>query len=162
MGVCMRNPLRGLPLLGLCICLPAFADLPSMQQPDGATAAPAHTCQELKAFKDQLHKAIDAALKYPHVLSLHPLVGVTSVTYDYANGSVDNVRITMFSGEADLDRIALAAVKNADYAAITPRIDDERIHDVVIIIYDNTGDPDNADAKKGKKAQDAAESRCST
>ena len=37
---------------------------------------------------------------------------------------------------------------------------DERIHDVVIIIYDNTGDPDNADVKKGKKQQDAAESKC--
>ena len=32
--------------------------------------------------------------------------------------------------------------------------------DVVIIIYDNTGDPDNADVKKGKKAQDIAESKC--
>jgi len=156
----MRARLLGLPLLGLCLCAPAFADDPSVQYPDSASAAPAHSCRELKAFKDQLHKAIDAALKYPHALALHPLVGVTSVAYDYVNGSVEDVHLTMSSGEADLDRIALAAVKNADYAAITSRIDDERIHDVVIIIYDNTGDPDNADVKKGKKQQDAAESKC--
>ena len=127
-----------------------------------ATSAtlPVHSCAEIKAFKDKLHKAIDAALKYPRMLSLHPLVGVTSVAYDYVDGGVEDVHITMYSGEADLDRIALAAVKNADVASITPRIDDERIHDVVIIIYDNTGDPDNADVKKGKKARDIAKSKC--
>ena len=94
------------------------------------------------------------------VLSLHPMVGVTSIAYDYVSGGVEDVHITMWSGEADLDRIALAAVKDADYSSITPRIDDERIHDVVIIIYDNTGDPDNTDVKKGRKARDIAAARC--
>ncbi|MFI4968533.1 MAG: hypothetical protein ACHQAU_07360 [Gammaproteobacteria bacterium] len=122
--------------------------------------APAHSCAEVKAFKDKLHKAIDTALKYPRVLSLHPMVGVTSIAYDYVSGGVEDVHITMWSGEADLDRIALAAVKDADYSSITPRIDDERIHDVVIIIYDNTGDPDNTDVKKGRKARDIAAARC--
>lgn len=156
----MSSLLRGLPLLGFWLCLPVFADVPAMQQPDASAAASAHSCQELKAFKDRLHEAIDAALKYPHALALHPLVGVTSVAYDYVDGGVDNVHVTMSSGEADLDRIALAAVKEADYAAITPRIDDERIHDVVIIIYDNTGDPDNAIARNGRKQQDAAAAKC--
>lgn len=157
----MRSLLRSLPLLAMCLCLPALADAPPpVTQAPATVAAPAHSCAEIKALKDKLHKAIDAALKYPRVLSLHPMVGVTSVAYDYADGSVEDAHITMWSGEADLDRIALAAVKNADVAGITPRIDDERIHDVVIIIYDNTGDPDNADAKKGKKAQDAAETKC--
>jgi outer membrane biosynthesis protein TonB len=157
----MRSLVRGLPLLSLCLCLPALADVPpSVTQAATPVATPVHSCAEIRAFKDKLHKAIDAALKYPRTLSLHPLVGVTSIAYDYADGNIEDAHITMWSGEADLDRLALAAVKNADVAGITPRIDDERIHDVVIIIYDNTGDPDNADVKKGKKAQDIAESKC--
>ena len=155
----MRSLLCALSLL--VICVPALADAPSpATQAAAAGVAPAHSCAEIKAFKDKLHKAIDTALKYPRVLSLHPLVGVTSIAYDYVDGGVEDVHITMWSGEADLDRIALTAVKNADYASITPRMDDERIHDVVIIIYDNTGDPDNIDAKKGRKARDMAEARC--
>lgn len=159
----MRSLALGSSLLSLCLCLPAMADVPPpTAQPDipAAALAPAHSCSEIKAFKDKLHKAIDAALKYLRMLSLHPLVGVTSIAYDYVDGGVEDVHITMYSGEADLDRIALAAVKDADYASITPRMADERIHDVVIIIYDNTGDPDNADVKKGRKARDIAESKC--
>ena len=157
----MRGLVLGSSLFSLCLCMPALADVPpSATQAPVVAAVPAHSCAEIKALKGKLHKAIDAALKYPRMLSLHPLVGVTSVAYDYADGGLEDVHITMYSGEADLDRIALSAVKNADVASITPRIDDERIHDVVIIIYDNTGDPDNTDVKKGRKARDIAEAKC--
>lgn len=155
----MRSLLCGFLLLAICMSVMADAPPPATQAA-ASVATPAHSCAEIKAFKDKLHKAIDTALKYPRMLALHPLVGVTSIAYDYVDGSVEDAHITMWSGEADLDRIALAAVKNADVASITPRIDDERIHDVVIIIYDNTGDPDNADVKKGKKARDIAEAKC--
>lgn len=169
----MKLILRALSALALCVCLDAAADAPAVvtQAPPvasipaaaiGAPAAtpvvPAHSCAEIKAFKDQLHKAIDAALKYPHAMSQHPVVGVTNIKYQYFDGKVRNVRITMNSGDAMLDRTALAAVTDADYASITPRIDDESIDDLVIIIFDNTGETDHEPMKnKAKRQQDDAE-----
>jgi len=149
----MGTVLRLLPFLGLMACLTAYADGPvpapapvlaSNPAPTAATfstAAPLHPCSEMRAFKDRLHQAITDALRYPHALALHPVVGVTDVSYDYFAGQVSNVRISMASGDKMLDRVAVAAVKNADYASIKPRIDDQVIHDVVIVIYDNTSDP---------------------
>ena len=183
----MGNMLRLLPVLGLMACLSAYADgsvpaptsapspasasaaearAPTVQaipasaiaEPAATPATPMHTCAEIKAFKDQLHKAIDAALKYPHAMSQHPVVGVTNIAYEYFDGKVRNVRITMHSGDEMLDRTALAAVMDADYTSISPRIDDEPIHDLVIIIFDNTGETDHEPMKKkARDQQDAAE-----
>lgn len=161
----MKNLLRALPLLALLGCPMLFADTPAADQPVDATPAPAatstsapvHTCAEVKDFKDQLHKAINDALKYPHAVAQHPVVGVTNVEYEYYDGKVQNVRVTMASGDAMLDRSALNAVKDADYATISPRIDDEVIHDLVIIVFDNTGEMDSHTKKDAKKKQAAAE-----
>ena len=179
----MGSALRLLPILGLMACSLAHADDPTpapapasapaaearaptvqaipasaIAAPAAAPAAPAHSCAEIKAFKDQLHKAIDAALKYPHAMSQHPVVGVTNISYEYFDGKVRNVRITMYSGDETLDRTALAAVKEADYASIQSPIDDEPIQDLVIIIFDNTGESDHAPMKKkARDQQDAAE-----
>lgn len=166
MGQDMKDLLRASPLLGLLICTGVFGGQPETQQAADMTAAPApvstpapaHSCAELKAFKDQIHKAINAALKYPHELVKHPITGVTSIAYDYMDGHVSNVRITMNSGDETLDRVAVTAVKEADYASINPRIDDQTIHDLVIIVFDNTGELDHEAAmKSAKKKQPAAE-----
>ena len=185
----MGKALRLLPVLGLLVCLPAHADDPApvptsapaaasapaigtraptvqaipasaIEAPAAAPTAPEHSCAEIKAFKDQLHKAIDAALKYPHAMSQHPVVGVTNIAYEYFDGEVRDVRITMRSGDEMLDRTALAAVTDADYASISPRIDDEPIHDLVIIIFDNTGETDHEPMKKKAKAQQDAAEAC--
>ncbi len=169
----MKLLLRVLPALVLCVCLDASADAPApvtqappvepipasaIAAPAAAPAAPAYSCAEIKAFKDRLHKAIDTALKYPHAMSQHPVVGVTNIKYQYFGGKVRDVRITMKSGDEALDRIALAAVTDADYASISPRIDDLPIDDLVIIIFDNTGETDHESMKnKAKQQQDAAE-----
>ena len=145
----------------LCLapfCLVAYADSPA-----GTTAAapivvsvpaavsiafpapapkPAHSCAEIKAFKAKLHRLIDAALKYPQQLLERPATGVTSVAYDYLDGRVEDVHITMASGDAMLDRAALNAVKNADYRKVAEGITGQTLHDVVIIVYDNTGQVD--------------------
>jgi TonB family protein len=135
-----------LPVLTLSLLpcgMAAYADIPaaSTTPAPSATTAPMHPCSEMKAFKDRLHQVITDALRYPHALALHPVVGVTNVSYDYFAGQVSNVRISMASGDKMLDRVAVAAVKSADYSSIRPRIDDQLIHDVVIVIYDNTSDP---------------------
>lgn len=185
----MGSPLCLLPVLGLMVCLLAYADdqLPiptsasapaaasvpaaateaapvraiptsAIAAPATAPAAPAHSCAEIKAFKDRLHKAINAALKYPHAMSQHPVVGVTSIAYEYFDGQVRDARITMRSGDEMLDRTALEAVTEADYASIPSPIDDEPIHDLVIIIFDNTGESDHEPMKKkARDQQDAAE-----
>lgn len=151
----------------LACCLVARADDPAPAPVAGTVSAPAvttatgptHSCTEMKAFKDKLHQVITDALRYPHALALHPVVGVTNVSYDYFAGKVSNVRISMASGDKMLDRTAVAAVKSADYASITPRIDDQLIHDVVIVIYDNTSDPgaNMAPPSDGDKPKPAAD-----
>lgn len=172
----MKPILRILPAMVLCIGLDALADAPaaatqaaaatvlpipaSAIAPPAAAPPPAHSCAEIKAFKNRLHKAIDAALKYPHAMSMHPVVGVTNIAYQYFDGKVRNVRITMHSGDEMLDRTALAAVTDADYASISPRIDDEPVDDLVIIIFDNTGETDHEPMKKKAKAQQDAAEAC--
>lgn len=103
---------------------------------------PARSCAEIKAFKGKLHKLIDAALKYPPQLLERPATGVTSVAYDYLDGRVERVHITMGSGDAMLDRAALNAVRNADYGSVAQGFTHQMLHDVVIIVYDNTGQVD--------------------
>lgn len=178
MGDQMKPMLRVLPAMALCICLDARADVPvaatqaaaaptvlpmsasAIGVPAATPAFPAHSCAEIKAFKDRLHKAINAALKYPHAMSQHPVVGVTNIKYRYFDGKARDVRITMKSGDETLDRTALAAVTDADYASISPRIDDKPIDDLVIIIFDNTGEMDHEPMKKKARAQQDAAEAC--
>lgn len=118
-----------------------------------ATSRRAHNCAEIRAFKVKLHKLIDAALKYPQQLLERPATGVTSVAYDYQDGRVDNVHITMASGDAMLDRAALNAVKNADYGIVAHGFSGQSLHDVVIIVYDNTGQVDQAEQENHARHQ---------
>ena len=118
-----------------------------------AAPKPAYSCAELRAFKAKLHKLIDAALKYPQQLLERPATGVTSVAYDYQDGRVDNVHITMASGDAMLDRAALNAVKNVDYGRVAQGLAGQSVHDVVIIVYDNTGQLDQAEQENRTRHQ---------
>ena len=128
--------------------LPAAA--PSVSAPSA--------CQALKAFKDELHAAIDAALKYPAELKFRPASGVTIVSYDYAEEQLNNIRITQWSGDSRLDRAALAAVMNADVASIKPGIGTQKFHDSVIVLFDNSANTDKNTAEHKKK--DAASQPC--
>lgn len=151
-------------IVGLWILLGtgiAYADMPA---PTSASAAvsvvvpapatkPAHSCAEIKAFKSKLHKLIDAALKYPQQLLERPATGVTSIAYDYLDGQVEDVHITMASGDEMLDRAALNAVKNADYGSVTRGLTGQTLHDVVIIVYDNTGQVDQVEQENRARHQ---------
>jgi len=110
-----------------------------------ATDAP--SCDDIKIFKDKMHTAVDAALKYPAELKFRPTSGVTFVAYEYQDGHTENVHITQWSGDGRLDRAAVAAVKNADFSSITPGIGHKHIHDVVIIIFDNYKDDGGKNTK---------------
>lgn|GEM_PF-3168401 len=126
-----------------------------------AAAVPAApSCLQLKAFKDRLHKAIDAALKYPADLRFQAVVGVTIVAYDYQEGQVSYVHITQGSGDGRLDRAAVNAVKNADYEAITPGIGGRRLHDSVIIIYDNSNSAGGRNAAQRPHQDDVMDKEC--
>lgn len=151
-------------IFGLWILLSAgtaYADVPAAASVPAAVSAaitapvtrPAHSCAEIKAFKAKLHKLIDAALKYPQELQFRPATGVTSVAYEYWDGRVDDVRITMGSGDAMLDRAALNAVKNADYGIVAHGFSGQSLHDVVIIVYDNTGQVDQAEQENHARHQ---------
>lgn len=139
----------------------AYADIPAPTSAPVAVSAiipapapsPAHSCAEIKAFKDKLHRLIDAALKYPQQLLERPATGVTSIAYDYLDGRVEDVHITMASGDAMLDRAALNAVKNADYGAVAQGLTGQTLHDVVIIVYDNTGQVDQVEQENRARHQ---------
>lgn len=137
------------------ITAPTAATTSQPQAPTTTAPAPSAqavvtdpSCEDIKVFKDKMHAAVDAALKYPAELRFRPAAGVTFVAYEYQDGRTDNVHITQWSGDGRLDRAAVAAVKNANFAAITPGIGHRRIHDVVIIIYDNSKDEEGKNAKE--------------
>lgn len=98
-----------------------------------------------------MHAAVDTALKYPAELKFRPASGVTIVTYDYQDGRTEDAHITQWSGDGRLDRAALNAVKDADFASITPGIGHKRIHDAVIIVFDNSANVDKNVAEHQKK-----------
>jgi len=156
-------------LATLCACMlgPVMADVPSAKTATAAVAATsaaapatraepasatlaAPTCQEIKTFKDKLHRAINAALQYPAELSFHAAQGVTIVGYDYQDGKVSGVRITQPSNDGRLDRTALRAVQNADYSSITPGIGSLKLHDSVIIVFDNSANAEKNVAEQNK------------
>lgn len=103
-----------------------------------------------------MHAAVNAALKYPAELKFMPAAGVTFVAYEYQDGRTENVHITQSSGDHMLDRAAVAAVKNADFTSITPNISHWRIQDVVIIIFDNSRDTGEKNAKEWPTKQPPA------
>jgi TonB family protein len=160
-------------VLSACFVAPVIADVPSQTtvtpavtapapatQPIPASVAPAlPTSQEIKAFKDKLHQAIDAALHYPAELSFHAAVGVTIVGFDYQDGKVSGVHITQASNDGRLDRTALRAVQNADYSSITPGIGSLKLHDSVIIVFDNSGNSEKNVAEQ-KKKDDPTQDSC--
>jgi TonB family protein len=110
------------------------------------------TCQQIKAFKDKMHQAIDAALKYPAELSFHAAQGVTIVGYDYQDGKVSGARITQKSNDGRIDRAALRAVQNADYSSISPGIGSLKLHDSVIIVFDNSANSEKNVAEQQKQS----------
>lgn len=109
-----------------------------------------------------MHRAIYAALRYPAELSFHYTQGVTIVGYDYQDGKVSAVRVTQPSNDSRLDRTALRAVQNADYASITPGIGPFKLHDSVIVVFDNSANSEKnvAEQKKKDDKDDKAKDRC--
>jgi TonB family protein len=141
------------------IPVPAPATVPAAQ---AVSADFVPTCDELKAFKDKMHAAVDAALRYPPELRFHPTAGVTIVAYDYEDGKLSNVHLTQWSGDKRLDRSALNAVNNADFASITPGVGKTHIRDSVIIVFDNYKDDGEKNTKeREKKDKDPAADACS-
>jgi protein TonB len=138
---------------------PSVASAPVVAAAEAPPADTEPTCEELKSFKAKMHAAVDAALKYPATLKFKPAAGVTIVTYDYQDGQAKNAHITQWSGDGRLDRSALAAVTDADFASITPGIGHKRIHDVVIIVFDNYKDDGgkNTKEREDKKLPDSDE-----
>ena len=129
--------------------------------PEAAADVLNPSCTDIKVFKDKMHAAVDAALKYPAELKFHPTAGVTIVTYDYQDGRTENPHITQWSGDGRLDRAALKAVKDADFASIRPAIGHTHIHDAVIIVFDNSANTDK-NAEEQPKKKDLTADPCHT
>jgi protein TonB len=90
-------------------------------------------------LRGRLHQAIYAALRYPAQTAYYAATGVTAIEYNFVSGHAVDVRIADSSGDKLLDRVAVSAVKDAKYPTPDPDSASRTIHDVVYIIFDNTG-----------------------
>lgn len=158
----MRYLLCVLFIAGTLTSFPSFAQpktgLPALES---ASNAPAVSCKALEAFEAKMHAAIRAALKYPAKVLYHGTYGITTIEYDYLNGHVTNIHVITSSGDGVLDRAAVAAVKDADYSSILPVITGRLIHDMVFIVFDNTGVLSrNIPNRGGKDAKTHAQTNC--
>jgi TonB family protein len=78
---------------------------------------------------------------------------VTIVGYDYQDGKVSGVHVTQASNDGRLDRTAVRAVEDADYASITPGIGSLKLHDSVIIVFDNSANSEKNVAEQKRKQE---------
>lgn len=133
-----------------------------------AAAAPpaaALHCSDWERLRTEIHRAIYAALKYPAQARYYASTGVTAVEYDYYNGQVSDVHMTTSSGDRMLDRVALAAVRNAAYPS-APAFANKPIRDVVYVIFDNTGrlqrNSYGAQHDSGSELAQSMDTKCTT
>ncbi len=82
--------------------------------------------------------AIYKALKYPANTAFYAATGITTIRFDYLNGRVNDVHMTVSSGNGILDRAALRAVKNAQYPPASDNFHDKTITDIIYFIFDNS------------------------
>lgn len=122
-------------------------------------------CSQLEVLRATVHRAIYAALKYPAEARYYASTGVTAISYVYLDGHVDDIHIATPSGDRMLDRVALNAVKRADYPP-SGGFAGKPIHDVVYVIFDNTGrlqrNSYGGQRDSGEELDKDLDSRCSS
>lgn len=133
-----------------------------------AVAMPSETgkaCSQLDVLRAAVHRAIYAALKYPAEARYYASTGVTAISYVYLDGHVDDIHVDTPSGDRMLDRVALNAVKRADYPS-SGGLAGKPIHDVVYVIFDNTGrlqrNSFGAQRDSGEEMNKDLDSRCNS
>ncbi len=96
---------------------------PTVPQPvaKAAPALPQHIrpADISVTFADRVRSAVQGAVIFPMAARAAHLSGETKVSFDYKDGQVSDAHIITTSGNAILDKAALAAVHAAHYPAAT-------------------------------------------
>lgn len=107
------QPLSEVPPIPTPIPLPNAEPVhPPQPPPVPNTSKPAPE-NILAEFTASMKAAIDAAKVYPKEAILGGETGVTTVSFDYVNGVVSNIKVDKSSGARSLDKAAMNAVLKA-------------------------------------------------
>lgn len=134
------QPLSEVPAIPSPIPVPNAIPPQPPQPPPVATPPPQVNLAAIRAnFYAELHAAIDAAKVYPRQAILSGATGTATVSFDYHDGSVSNIRIDRSSGDRSLDRAAMDAVRNAHYPPPPSQFQGQTLHFSVPVVFNLGG-----------------------
>ena len=90
---------------------PQTAPVPPLEKPSQPSVDPRIQAR----FEDQVHAAVQSAMRYPYAARLAHIAGRTRVSFGYLDGHVSAAKIAISSGYGVLDAAALEAVSSAAY-----------------------------------------------
>lgn len=107
------QPLSEVPPVPSPIPLPNAVPVQPPSPPPIPVSRPQNQDTLMAEFQSSMKSAIDAAKVYPKESVLAGETGAVSVSFDYINGVVSNIKIDKGSGARKLDKAAMDAVQKA-------------------------------------------------
>ncbi len=107
------QPLSEVPPIPSPVPLPNAVPMQPPQPPPIPVSRPANPDNILSEFVASARAAIDAVKIYPKEAILNGETGTVSVSFDYVNGVVSNVKVVKSSGSRAIDKSAVQAVQKA-------------------------------------------------
>lgn len=107
------QPLSEVPPIPSPIPLPNSVPVPPPSPPPIPVQRPPSQDSIMAQFQASMKSAIEAAKVYPKEAILAGETGVTTVSFDYVNGVVSNIKVDKTSNARSLDKAAMQAVLKA-------------------------------------------------
>jgi len=107
------QPLSEVPPVPTPIPTPNAVPVQPPSPPPIPTSKPVNQDTLMAEFQASMKAAIDAAKVYPKEAILAGETGTVTVSFDYINGVVSNIKVDRSSGSRALDRSAMNAVQKA-------------------------------------------------
>ena len=109
---------------------PAVAPPPPAQPP-----ASASTAKPSAEFEAKLRDAVQAAVRYPSAAKIMRLTGHVRLGFLYQDGVVSNPRVLVSSGQAMLDRAALAALNDTNFPAAPAELKGHALNLEIVVTF---------------------------
>lgn len=107
------QPLSEVPPIPTPIPTPNAVPVQPPSPPPIPTSKPVNQDTIMAEFTASMHAAIEAQKQYPKEAILAGDTGTVTLSFDYVNGAVSNVKVDKSSGSRSLDRAAIQAVNKA-------------------------------------------------
>lgn len=107
------QPLSEVPPVPTPIPTPNAVPVQPPSPPPVPTSKPVNQDTLMAEFQASMKAAIDAAKVYPKEAILAGETGTVTISFDYVNGVVSNIKIDKSSGSRPIDRSAITAVQKA-------------------------------------------------